>query len=73
MVALYSNTTGDANTAIGLLALQSNTTASDNTAIGLQALYGNTTGGSNTAIGEFCAPNQYYRRWQYGHRHCCAL
>ena len=42
--ALYSNTTGTFNTAVGRSALYSNTTASNNTAVGYQAAYSNTTG-----------------------------
>jgi hypothetical protein len=49
--ALYSNTTGNYNTANGVSALYSNTTGNSNTANGLNALYSNTTGNSNTANG----------------------
>ena len=49
--ALFSNTTGSGNTAVGVQALFSNTTASDNTAIGVAALFHNTTGFFNTATG----------------------
>ena len=48
--ALFSNTTGEANTATGTEALRSNTTGSANTAIGDAALFSNTTGDDNTAI-----------------------
>jgi len=50
--ALFSNTTGDNNTANGFNALEFNTTGNNNTANGLQALRDNTTGNSNTANGE---------------------
>jgi hypothetical protein len=40
--ALYSNTTGYDDTALGVLALYSNTTGIDNTAIGKWTLYRNT-------------------------------
>jgi len=49
--ALYSNTSGDYNTANGYQALYTNTTGHHNTANGYTALYDNTTGSSNTAIG----------------------
>ena len=44
-------TTGDFNTATGILALQDISTGSGNTANGRNALLRNTTGNSNTAIG----------------------
>ena len=47
---MYSNTTGDNNTALGRSALYSNTTGSNNVAIGYNALYKNTSSG-NVAIG----------------------
>lgn len=50
-MALYSNTTGLHNTAVGYQSLFSNTTGSVNTAIGLTALYNNTSGSNNTALG----------------------
>jgi hypothetical protein len=50
--ALYANTTGATNTAIGSLSLQLNTTGGSNVGIGYAALYSNTTGGNNTAIGQ---------------------
>jgi hypothetical protein len=50
-IALFSNTTGGANTATGVAALQNNTTGFDNTAIGAIALPDNTTGVANTATG----------------------
>jgi hypothetical protein len=49
--ALFSNTTGSLNTAVGGNALFSNTTGVDNTALGFSALSNNTTGSSNTAAG----------------------
>ena len=57
MVALQSNTTGGANTAMGHSALRSNTTGDFNTANGFQSLYGNTTGTENTATGFFALAN----------------
>jgi len=48
--ALYLNTTGSYNTAMGTGALKSNTTGIDNTAIGYQSLYNNNNS-YNTAIG----------------------
>jgi hypothetical protein len=49
--ALFSNTTGYANTASGFTALFNNTDGFENTASGSLALYSNTTGSRNTAIG----------------------
>ena len=49
--ALFSNTTGGYNTAIGHLALLSNSGGNFNTAIGDGALAANTTGNGNTALG----------------------
>src|SRR5206468_2293971 len=49
--ALYSNTTGFTNTAMGDSALLSNTTGNGNTAYGAAALDSNTTGDGNIAIG----------------------
>jgi len=49
--ALFSNTTGNDNTAAGFAALESNTTGSNNTAAGFEALFSNTTGSNNTASG----------------------
>ena len=49
--ALYTNTTGNNNIAIGTGALALNTTASDNTAVGYQAGYGNTTATGVTVVG----------------------
>ena len=50
-IALYSNTTGLENSAVGFCALFSNTTGYFNTALGQQALSTNTTGTWNTAVG----------------------
>ena len=51
--ALYSNTTGAFNTAVGgRKTLYSNTTGSYNTAVGWNAGYSNTTNGSNTYVGQ---------------------
>jgi hypothetical protein len=49
--ALFSNTTGDYNTAAGLLALFDNIGGGFNTAIGHAALFFNTIGNGNIALG----------------------
>ena len=49
--ALYYNTTGNYNIAVGTGSVASNTTGSSNTGIGYSALQNNTTGGNNTAVG----------------------
>jgi len=49
--ALFSNTTGTLNTAMGYEALNYNTTGSSNTGFGNSALESNTTGGNNVALG----------------------
>src|SRR5439155_15461484 len=49
--ALYSNTNGGANTAIGTGAMYSNTNGISNTATGFEALYRNSEGQYNTATG----------------------
>src|SRR5262249_54645984 len=49
--ALFGNTTGADNTAVGDLALESNTTGVSNTAVGTAALASNTTADNNTATG----------------------
>ena len=48
--ALFSDVSGDANTAVGSGALADNT-ASNNTAVGFQSLLRNTGGTNNTAFG----------------------
>ena len=48
---MYSNTTGDSNTAVGNQALYLNTTGTLNTAVGSNALDKSTTGNRNTCIG----------------------
>jgi hypothetical protein len=56
--ALYSNTTGDDNTAIGSYRpLYANTTGARNVAVGRQALGLNTTGINNCAVGRFALRN----------------
>jgi hypothetical protein len=55
--ALFSNTTGDNNTASGFYALTSNTTGPYNMANGYEALYSNTTGAFNAANGVFVLYN----------------
>jgi DNA mismatch repair ATPase MutL len=52
-LALFSNTTGIGNTAVGGGALALNTTGGSNTAIGTGALSSNTTGNGNIAVGSF--------------------
>src|SRR5207248_782803 len=49
--ALYTLSTGTANTAVGYTALRNDTSGSFNTAMGRQALFTNTAGGFNTAVG----------------------
>jgi hypothetical protein len=49
--ALYSNTTGGINTAVGTAALTSNTSGNSNTALGYNSLASNTVGSDNTAVG----------------------
>jgi len=49
--ALYLNTTGNYNIAMGTGAVASNTTGSRNTGIGYSALQNNTTASNNTAVG----------------------
>ena len=51
MFALFNNTSGFGNTAIGGGALSANTTGNSNTAIGVDALGDNNTASNNTAIG----------------------
>jgi hypothetical protein len=55
MYSLFSNTTGNYNTANGFQALYSNTTGNNNTANGYNSLYSNTTGNNNTALGYYSA------------------
>jgi hypothetical protein len=50
--ALYFNTTGNRNTALGYWALKDNSQGSFNTGIGAQALFNNTTGSYNVGIGQ---------------------
>ena len=49
--ALFANTSGVANTAVGQYALVNNAMASNNVAVGESALLANTSGYSNTGIG----------------------
>jgi hypothetical protein len=49
--ALYLNTTGNYNIAVGTGSVASNTTGSSNTGIGYSALQNNTTASYNTALG----------------------
>ena len=55
--ALYSNTTGENNTANGYQALMSNTTGGNNTAVGASALLNNVDGSENTIVGSGSGPN----------------
>jgi Chaperone of endosialidase len=50
-IALFSNTTSNSNTALGILALFQNTTGSANIAIGAAAGFNVTTGSNNIHIG----------------------
>ena len=59
--ALYANTTGYSNSALGMQALYKNTTGNTNTAAGTNALYSNTTGKSNTVTGVKCIGSQHNR------------
>ena len=54
---LYSNTTGDYNTAIGYFALADNTTGYSNIAIGRNSMNAGTSGHSNIALGESSLAN----------------
>ena len=81
--ALFSLTTGTANTAVGWFSLYSDThgqlqhrywrgallfnTADDNTAIGAAALLFNTTGSDNTAVGTTALLNNTDCRGKHGH------
>jgi hypothetical protein len=49
--ALFYNTTGGSNSAVGESALSANTTGGNNTAMGYIALSDNTSGNNNTAVG----------------------
>jgi uncharacterized coiled-coil protein SlyX len=49
--AIFSNTTGGNNTAVGTTALGNNTEGDGNVAVGTLALSGNTTGSNNIALG----------------------
>ena len=51
MFALFSNTTGSGNTAVGSGALEASTTGSNNIALGFQAGINLTTGSNNIEIG----------------------
>jgi hypothetical protein len=55
--ALFTNTTGQINTAVGNNALYSNTTGNSNTAIGENALYNAVLGIENVAIGKNAGAN----------------
>ena len=57
MLALFSNTIGDENTAVGSGALFSNTTGFENTAIGDNTLTNNTIGSVNIALGHLAGCN----------------
>ena len=50
-LALFNNTIGRFNTAVGSAALASNTVGDDNTAIGVGALANNIVGDENVAVG----------------------
>ena len=57
VLRLYSNTTGNINTATGYQALMSNTTGGNNTAVGASALLNNVDGSENTIVGSGSGPN----------------
>jgi hypothetical protein len=50
--ALFLNSTGPRNTAVGADSLAANTTSADNTALGVRSLLVNTIGNRNTALGK---------------------
>ena len=56
-LALFNNTDGGANTAIGVNALQNNTHGHNNTAIGINALGGSATGNFNIGLGDNAGVN----------------
>ena len=62
MYALYYNSTGYYNSAMGVSALQSNTTGYYNSAMGVSALQSNTTGYYNSAMGMYAL---YYNSTGY--------
>ena len=67
--ALFANSTGDSNTAVGVSALRNNTNAVANTAVGHQALNGNTTGSFNTALGYCRRKRRYHGQCGHLYRH----
>ena len=56
-MALYNNTTGYYNSAVGVDALISNTTGAYNSVVGISALASNTTGYNNSAVGASAGNN----------------
>jgi hypothetical protein len=65
--ALFSNTTGDGNTATGDFAPEKNTTGIYNTAIGYETLFSNTTGSAETAtVGALCSNATGYGNSTFG-------
>ena len=64
---MFSKTTGDRNTVIGLQALRGNTTGDLNTAIGEVALQQNTAGSSNSAFGISALYRNTTRRTQHSY------
>jgi hypothetical protein len=67
--ALYSNTLGNLNTAIGADALVLNTEGGGNTATGVGALFSNTLGNLNTAIGANALYNNTDGRYNTANGH----
>ena len=87
--ALFSLTSGAANTAVGWYSLFSNTegsfstatgagallfnTANENTAFGAATLLFNTTGDANTAVGAAALLKQHHRLREHGQRNPCPV
>ena len=70
---MYSNTTGNKNTASGESSLYSNTTGRRNTANGHNAIYSNTTGNENTASGESSLYSNTTGLWNTANGHNAML
>jgi trimeric autotransporter adhesin len=64
--ALFINTTGNENTAIGTFSLLSNGAGDNNTAVGVASLLSNTTGTENIAIGNISLFNNVTGRFNTG-------
>ncbi len=64
--ALYSNTTGSINTALGDKTLHQNTVGEGSTAVGYAALYANTEGHHNVAVGVTALRNNTIGNYNVG-------